>query len=42
MKRQLTERVRIQHMLEAIAEIQEFIANTVYEDYLIDRKLQLA
>lgn len=29
-------------MLNAIIEIQEFVANTVYDDYLLDRKLQLA
>ena len=42
MKKQLNEQVRIQHMLSAIAEIQEFAATTKYDEYLIDRKLQLA
>ncbi|GAB4034937.1 hypothetical protein GCM10028809_42210 [Spirosoma gilvum] len=42
MKKQLNEQVRIQHMLNSIAEIQSFAANTDYENFLLDRKLQLA
>lgn len=42
MKKRLTEKARIQHMLNAIVEIEEFTANTDYEEYLRDRKLQLA
>ncbi|GAB3790673.1 DUF86 domain-containing protein [Spirosoma horti] len=42
MKRRINEEARVQHMLNAIIEIQEFVSNTVYEEYLQDRKLQLA
>lgn len=42
MKKRLTEQARVQHMLNAIIEIQEFVNDTVYEEYLNDRKLQLA
>ncbi|GAB3692574.1 DUF86 domain-containing protein [Spirosoma flavus] len=42
MKKRISEQVRVQHMLNAVTEIQEFVENTVYEDYILDRKLQLA
>ncbi|GAB3993760.1 DUF86 domain-containing protein [Spirosoma daeguense] len=42
MKKRISEQARIKHMLDAITEIQEFVEGTVYEDYLADRKLQLA
>jgi uncharacterized protein with HEPN domain len=42
MKKRMNEQVRVQHMLNAIVEIQEFANDTVYDEYLHDRKLQLA